>query len=187
MANFRPEQLDVTTGAGDNDTVTTQGYVDDQVAGSSSLFEAFRGTDTAAVTGNSEVYTIIFDNTSLNIGGDYSTGTGIYTCPSTGYYEFSWSFRLKGLSASHNSSVLTLQSTGGIADVRFIATENIGAVRGTGNQYVYCSSIQTRQVSGAAIKLELIVSGGATTVIVEGFNIVQIPCFFTGRLIQTTA
>jgi hypothetical protein len=43
MTNLRPEQMDVSTGSTDNDTVTTKGYVDDAVAGEN-LWDRVTGT-----------------------------------------------------------------------------------------------------------------------------------------------
>jgi hypothetical protein len=58
MANLRPEQLDVTTGTGDNDTVSTKGYVDDQAGAS----DVFKRTGTTIEP--------------QNVGDDFDIGTG---------------------------------------------------------------------------------------------------------------
>jgi hypothetical protein len=41
------------------------------------------------VTGSGEVYTILYDTIVDNIGGNYNIGTGIFTAPTTGVYNFS--------------------------------------------------------------------------------------------------
>ncbi len=52
MANLRPEQLDVTTGVADNDTVTTKGYVDEH---SSNDIWTRTGTDISVTNSGDDV------------------------------------------------------------------------------------------------------------------------------------
>lgn len=52
-----------------------------------SSFLAYSAGNSAPFTGNGRANTI-FLNTDFNIGGNYSTATGFYTCPFTGLYYF---------------------------------------------------------------------------------------------------
>jgi hypothetical protein len=77
MANLRPEQLDVTTGTSDNDTVSTKGYVDDQASG-----PPFDNIDISGNTISSTSGDVIVDataNVSLRSNtSEIMTSSGVY-------------------------------------------------------------------------------------------------------------
>lgn len=50
-------------------------------------FSAYRNS--AANTGNTVYALVTFDTTDYNTGNNYSTSTGLFTAPSTGFYRFS--------------------------------------------------------------------------------------------------
>ena len=50
--------------------------------------------DDAMVANKGERYK--FKNIQTHVGGGYNTGTGLYTCPETGYYLFSVSIKGRG-------------------------------------------------------------------------------------------
>lgn len=53
------------------------------------------------ITGDNTTYTVVFDNEVFDRGGDFNTGTGVFTAPVTGIYRLSTAVNLTGLTASH--------------------------------------------------------------------------------------
>lgn len=51
-------------------------------------FFAYLSTTQNNVTGDGTIYTIPFDTTLFNIGSGFNTGTGVFTAPVTGNYQF---------------------------------------------------------------------------------------------------
>ena len=60
----------------------------------------------ANVTGDGTQYTLIADTAAVNIGSYYSTSTGIFTAPVTGFYHFDFTFNLAQLVASHTGLLI---------------------------------------------------------------------------------
>lgn len=54
----------------------------------SPIFQAYLSANQANVTGDNTIYTIPFNQTSVNIGSAFNTGTGVFTAPATGTYLF---------------------------------------------------------------------------------------------------
>lgn len=62
------------------------------------------------VTGNSTIYTMLFDTEQFDLNGDFDIGTGKFTAPVGGTYRFSWDILTSGYVAA-TSGVMILTST----------------------------------------------------------------------------
>lgn len=87
------------SGAGDTLTVTST------AVSASSSFTANAG-NIPNVTGAGATYTILFSTVLYNLGGDFDTGTGLYTAPSDGLYTFNSTVTMGNLTSSMLSWVL---------------------------------------------------------------------------------
>lgn len=63
-------------------------------------FLAFKSSNTANVVGAGADYTVICDTEVYDRGGDYANGTGIFTAPRTGLYQFNCMVGVSDLSAA---------------------------------------------------------------------------------------
>lgn len=73
-----------------------------------SHFSARRSANTAGVTGNGTTYTILFDSEDMDPGSNYATGTGVYTAPSTGAYNFEIAIGIAVGAAAQTQGILRL-------------------------------------------------------------------------------
>ena len=72
-------------------------------AGATTYFSAYLSAPTGNVTGDGTLYgPIIFDTTLTNVGAAYNTGTGLFTAPATGVYNFQHTIAFDGGDALTN-------------------------------------------------------------------------------------
>lgn len=62
------------------------------------------------VTGDGTIYTVKYDVASLNVGGSFSTSTGLFTAPLTGTYIFSGTLLISNLGSAHTLYTAYLNS-----------------------------------------------------------------------------
>lgn len=94
VANELPVVIDSTTGQ----------------LGTTSAMTAFIADISATipnVTGAGTIYQIVFDRTYINIGSDFNTGTGFYTAPADGLYNFSSTVTMSDLTNVMDTIVLS--------------------------------------------------------------------------------
>ena len=134
------------------------------------MFSAGLSAAANNVTGNGDIYTIVFNATTVNKGGSYDTTTGIFTAPATGTYLFTGSAIFSGLAAGNTSASMFIVTTVTTFNNRLGA---IGLIRDTDNR---CSGDITRivamsegdtcrintQVSGTSKDVDIIASIGGT-------------------------
>jgi len=106
--------------------------------GSATGFYSFCSADKTNVTGNNVSYTVIFDSTQRNDGGAFNTGTGVFTAPSTGLYNFTANIGLLGLDATSTSILIAIQ---GSAFNQFTYSVGAGSVNVSGNYFSSASWI----------------------------------------------
>ncbi len=83
--------------------------------GSATGFFAYASSAKTNVTGNTVIYTVLFDSTTRNDGTAYATGTGLYTAPSTGLYHFSTTIIFTSGSTFTAGSELVVSSIGSVS------------------------------------------------------------------------
>ena len=66
------------------------------------------------VTGNGTQFLIPFNNTRFDQGGDFNTGTGIFTAPKTGRYQFFWRVRVEELVEGSSTTTFSVVETSNI-------------------------------------------------------------------------
>ena len=136
--------------------------------GTSSAFFAYLTTSQSNVTGDGTVYVPIFDATTVNIGGNYNTATGIYTAPATGVYSFSSSISITGVTTHNDASIefLTNIPTTYYTAIINPAGINVGGVLGF-NASVNCIFLN----AGDLIDVNVAVAGGTKTIGLFGDSI----------------
>lgn len=147
--------------------------------GTSSAFFAYLTTSQSNVTGDGTVYVPIFDATTVNIGGNYNTATGIYTAPSTGVYSFSSSISITGVTTHNDASIefLTNIPTTYFTAIINPAGINVGGVLGF-NASVNCIFLN----AGDLIDVNVVVAGGTKTIGLFGDSNPYF-CYFSGYFI----
>ena len=80
----------ITAGSGITITPSANAITIATVGGASGpSFFAYMTNTVSNVTGSGEVYQIIYDTTISNLGGAFNPGTGVFTAPAAGLYNFS--------------------------------------------------------------------------------------------------
>ena len=74
-------------------------------------FEAFLSADINNATGNTILATVVWDSIRFDKHSDFNTGTGTFTAPITGIYNFNCSVRLEGLISATNVNCFGLITT----------------------------------------------------------------------------
>lgn len=70
-------------------------------------FLAYNSVNISNVTGDATTYTMILDTTAYNVGSGYNTGTGVFTAPVAGKYQFTVNMYTIGITGSHSVGVGT--------------------------------------------------------------------------------
>jgi len=132
------------------------------------------------VTGNSEVYTIPYDGEIYDIGGNFNTGTGIFTAPITGKYGFSCLVETTGLVAGHSEYAIKLVTSN--RTYVFQSINPLGVDIGT---FLVQSgdAVLTDMDSGDTAKITIQVIGGTTVVDVSGAAAATPKTTFSGYLV----
>jgi len=120
------------------DSTTGQMGVAPIPGGSATAFYAFCSANKTNVTGNGVSYTVLFDSTQRNDGTAFNTGTGNFTAPKTGLYNFTANIALEGLDVTSTSILIAIQ---GSAFDQFTYSVGSGSVNGSGNYFSSASWI----------------------------------------------
>lgn len=127
------------------------------------LFFAYLSTTQNNVSGDGTVYPVVFDSTTVNQGGYYSTGSGQFIATVTGNYLFSVcvytqeSFTATGLTIS----LITTSASG---SYQLYAETNFG---GLPPQSVL-GTVIAHMTSGSTAQVQLVATGGALDLNVSG-------------------
>lgn len=157
----RPEQLEVTTGSANNDTVTTKGYVDDATI--LPLTVARVTTARTDVTGDGAgVYVTQYDIEDVDSGGLFNLATGLFTADADMIVRIGTVFYLTGIDATHNilRQEVDLDSPSGIHLLNWVPIDNSK----TGTDMAVNGSITLKMVANQIAKVELQVIGTNKTV-----------------------
>jgi len=127
------------------------------------LQPSFSATNNGAlsnVTGDGTNYTIIFGTEDYDIGGSYNAGTGVFTAPIAGKYQFNTSVSLSEIGAAHTSCIIQIVTSGGTAEIIRI-NPIVVAVSGIVS---FSGAIQIDLTAAQTASVLVVVSGSTKTV-----------------------
>lgn len=113
------------------------------------------------VTGDGTPIIIVCDNIVDQQGSNYNNTTGIFTCPTDGFYVATGQIGWSNISSGHSRSQLNLQTSDGTNT----STEgNPAASRSTSNAYTQVGTVAKFCFAGEIIQLAGVVIGSTKTV-----------------------
>ena len=155
-------KLDYYSSSGNN-TTTKTAYVSEFAIQTSTLqpaFSAIVGGAVANVTGDGTAYTIIAGTEIFDQNSNYNSGTGVFTAPITGRYQFNCALGINGMTAAFTSGQFTLVTS----NRSYLANRmNYGAIR-DGTDLDLAFSVLADMDAGDTASLLLTVSGSTKTV-----------------------
>lgn len=116
------------------------------------------------VTGDGTVYTVICNTENGDQQSNYNSGTGTFTCPTTGLYLYTWYVTLQNLDVVHTSGY---NHVSGSVDIRGTML-NVGAVRDSSNTCTISVSALVFTTATNTVNSKITVSGGTKTVGITG-------------------
>lgn len=132
------------------------------------------------MTGDGTLYTVPFNATTFNVGSAFNTGTGIFTAPITGKYQFNWTSLILNLDGSSDTLISQLVTT----------TQTIYGYYGSSNTQnsshatLLTASVFVLMSAGNTAKIQVQNSGTTKTVSVGGnTDLTQGLCCFSGYLV----
>jgi hypothetical protein len=144
-------------------------------------FNAYLNPTVTDVTGDSTVYTVIFNTELFDIGGGYNNGTGVFTAPVTGKYNFSTTVSLGDIAAAHTFGLVSIVTTGG---EYYLNAGNYAAMRTLtpNDTYIINGSVTCAMTAGDLAVVRVVVYNGTKVVNVTGSA--TIVTYFSGYLIE---
>lgn len=112
-------------------------------------FSAYLTTTATNATGDGTAATIVFNTELFDQNADYANGTGTFTAPVTGRYQFNVGVTLTGIGVGHTSAILTLSTSNRIWQLAALnpATISIGgAIEMAGSVLVDMDAADTATV-----------------------------------------
>jgi hypothetical protein len=144
------------------------------------VFAAYLNTSVSNATGNGVTYKVVFDSVFNNPGSNYNTGTGNFTAPATGNYQFNFLVSMGNLPGGITRAIVYFVTTS--ATYKCYDVVPGGA---PGGDLLYSFSTLTRMTSGDTANVQVRVFGGTQTINVEGSSGgSQYPSIFNGYYVS---
>ena len=139
-------------------------------------FHAYLDTTASNVTGNGTTYSIIFNNELIDQGSDFNTGTGTFTCPVDGNYNFGSGVNARACAAGMTlgeCDIVTSDNT--FTNTKTPAKEFIAA----NGDVMFQASTKTPMDAADTAYMDITITGGALVVDIVGLNY---ETYFYGKL-----
>jgi len=136
-------------------------------SGTTCVFSAYLNSTVSDVTGDGTLYNIIFNSTLVNTGSNYDTGTGVFTAPVTGNYQFNCTVYLSGLLITHTEGIILMR--GSVRELRS-TVGNFGAAAVSYSDFATSGSCLIRMSAGETFFITAFVNNGTKVVDVIGSN-----------------
>lgn len=131
------------------------------------------------VTGDGTIYTILPATNVFDQNSDFNSGTGTFTAPVTGRYQFNFSALLANLGSGH-----TLGQAQVVTTSRTFYTAYLNPfVAASSTFFMVNGSILASMTAADTAYFTVIVTGSTKTVGVDGGNNTSQFCYITGYLV----
>ena len=133
------------------------------VGSTSVAFAAYLTADVLNQTGAGTAVTVVFNATTINTGTAYATGTGIFTAPSTGFYQFNTSVSVGGIAAGMDTGLVQFKVAGtstsvgdwSVTKLNPLATLSVGAA-----EWDNSGSVAFNLDAGDTVRVSVRIAGG---------------------------
>lgn len=142
-------------------------------------FLAYPSADISNVTGDGTTYTVIFNTILRNVSSSYNIGTGLFTAPLTGFYLFTSTLIIQGLTALDTNEQMWFQQSGSASRIYQVVDFNSSTLITSGLIY-FNGSVLIPLTAADTVGVQILVSGSTKTVSVGGSDTRS---FFSGILL----
>jgi hypothetical protein len=163
--------ISITNGAGSITIATAKPY-----------FQASLTTGVTNVTGDATQYTILWDTVVVDTASGFSTLTGQYTVPTTGFWLITAGAFFTNFNASHNQLTFIIYTTGVGPWYPFSVNAGNVYMPGDNDGISGSGSILIPLTAGNTVQVEVIAAGSTKTVGIHGSGVGI--NYFSGVLIQ---
>jgi hypothetical protein len=125
-------------------------------------FNAIPSGTLSNVTGDGTLYAIVWGTIVSQYGSNFNTGTGIFTAPVTGFYQFNTSFQLIGLLVGHTSMAANFFTTS--RNYYFNGLNPFVCAETVSDSYLVSGSVTAFMTAGDQAAVSLVVSGSTKVV-----------------------
>ena len=143
------------------------------------MLSASQLTSQANATGDGTSFDVIFDQINNQNGSNFSTSTGKYTCPTTGFYQVSYVVTFTGITSSMNDGYHQLLSSAGTI---LRSYWNAAAIRTAGNEVSCNASVICKMNASDTLYVNVNISNG-TKVASTKQNFFGNFCYFSVQLV----
>ena len=141
-------------------------------------FLAYLGASVNNVTGDGTFFSIICDQVKYDQASNYNAGTGTFTAPVTGKYQFNYGIRVSNIGPANTTYVNALNTT----LARWRGTQS-NTIHDFGDLFATTSSICVNMNAGDTAVIQVDIAGGAKTIGVDGGPGTDNSTWFSGFLV----